>query len=201
MLGLVIFFGSKDILSSIYPSGYKVYIKYQAQSSGTALQIFIYLAKNCSVKVALYSDSANSPGTLLFQDERTGGFGWNIVELSVPITSGEYYWVGFACSVSSLRGVSSGGSNLYASSDYANDFVSNPTSLSTGTWSSISIYVAGSDGVSGVADSLGLWGSNGPVVWHSETSGLGYWYAGGIYSDYKAAEAASGNPFYAYAQQ
>ena len=42
--------------------------------------------------------------------------------------------------------------------------------------------------------SLGLWGSNGPVVWHSETSGLGYWYAGGIYSDYKAAEAASGKP-------
>jgi len=36
--------------------------------------------------------------------------------------------------------------------------------------------------------SLGLWGSNGPVVWHSETSGLGYWYAGGIYSDYKAAD-------------
>ena len=41
---------------------------------------------------------------------------------------------------------------------------------------------------------LSLWGSNGPVVWHSETSGLGYWYAGGIYSDYKAAEAASGKP-------
>ena len=42
--------------------------------------------------------------------------------------------------------------------------------------------------------SLGLWGANGPVVWHSETSGLGYWYAGGIYSDYKAAEAAAGKP-------
>lgn len=42
--------------------------------------------------------------------------------------------------------------------------------------------------------SLGLWGANGPVVLHSETSGLGYWYAGGIYSDYKAAEAASGKP-------
>jgi len=42
--------------------------------------------------------------------------------------------------------------------------------------------------------SLSLWGANGPVVLHSETSGLGYWYAGGIYSDYKAAEAASGKP-------
>ena len=41
---------------------------------------------------------------------------------------------------------------------------------------------------------LSLWGVNGPVVWHSETSGLGYWYAGGIYSDYKAAEAAGGDP-------
>ena len=42
--------------------------------------------------------------------------------------------------------------------------------------------------------SLGLWGSNGPVVWHSETSGLGYWCAGGIYSEYKAAEAAAIKP-------
>jgi len=50
--------------------------------------------------------------------------------------------------------------------------------------------------------SLGLWGVNGPVVWHSETSGLGYWYAGGVYSDFKTEDAtASGNPFYAYAQQ
>ena len=37
--------------------------------------------------------------------------------------------------------------------------------------------------------SLSLWGSNGPVVWHSETSGLGYWCSGGVYSDYKAAES------------
>jgi len=41
---------------------------------------------------------------------------------------------------------------------------------------------------------LDRWGGDGPVIWHSETSGLGYWYAGGIYSDYKAAEAASGKP-------
>lgn len=47
--------------------------------------------------------------------------------------------------------------------------------------------------------SLSLWGSRGPVVWHSETSGLGYWYSGGVYSDYYA-EASSGNPYYAYAQ-
>ena len=36
--------------------------------------------------------------------------------------------------------------------------------------------------------SLGLWGSNGPVVWHSETSGLDYWYSDGIYSDYKTVD-------------
>lgn len=41
---------------------------------------------------------------------------------------------------------------------------------------------------------LDRWHVDGPVVWHSETASLGYWYAGGIYSDYKAAEAASGKP-------
>jgi len=36
---------------------------------------------------------------------------------------------------------------------------------------------------------LDRWHVDGPVIWHSETSGLGYWYAGGIYSDYKAADS------------
>ena len=34
--------------------------------------------------------------------------------------------------------------------------------------------------------SLSLWGSNGPVVWHSETSGLDLWGKDGIYSDYQS---------------
>lgn len=37
--------------------------------------------------------------------------------------------------------------------------------------------------------SLSLWGANGPVVWHSETSGLSYWYSGGVYSDYQTASS------------
>ena len=36
--------------------------------------------------------------------------------------------------------------------------------------------------------SLSLWGANGPVVWHSETSGLDLWHVDGIWSDYITAE-------------
>ena len=39
--------------------------------------------------------------------------------------------------------------------------------------------------------SLSLWGANGPVVWHSETSVLGYWYAGGVYSDFKTEDTGT----------
>ena len=34
--------------------------------------------------------------------------------------------------------------------------------------------------------SLSLWGANGPVVWHSETSGLDLWHTDGIWSDYQS---------------
>ena len=34
---------------------------------------------------------------------------------------------------------------------------------------------------------LDRWGSDGPIVWHSETSGLDYWCADSIFSDYQAA--------------
>ena len=34
---------------------------------------------------------------------------------------------------------------------------------------------------------LDRWGSDGPVVWHSETSDLGYWGKDGIFSDYQVA--------------
>ncbi len=40
--------------------------------------------------------------------------------------------------------------------------------------------------------SLSIWGSNGPVVWHSETSGLDLWHVDGIYSDYKVGEDGGG---------
>lgn len=33
---------------------------------------------------------------------------------------------------------------------------------------------------------LDRWGNNGPVVWHSETSGLDLWGKDGVYSDYQA---------------
>ncbi len=41
---------------------------------------------------------------------------------------------------------------------------------------------------------VSLWGVNGPVVWHSETSGLGYWYAGGTKLSITYTEAAAGKP-------
>lgn len=40
--------------------------------------------------------------------------------------------------------------------------------------------------------SLSLWSRNGPVVWHSETSGLDYWGSEGAFSDYQTS--AGGKP-------
>lgn len=38
---------------------------------------------------------------------------------------------------------------------------------------------------------LDRWGSDGPVVWHGETSGLDYWGSDGICSDYQVAATTS----------
>ena len=40
---------------------------------------------------------------------------------------------------------------------------------------------------------LDRWGSNGPMVWHSENSGLDRWHVDGVWSDYQAAPAG-GDP-------
>lgn len=45
-----------------------------------------------------------------------------------------------------------------------------------------------------VDGTLSLWGANGPVVWHSETSGVNMWYYGGVYSDYKASVVSITDP-------
>ena len=38
---------------------------------------------------------------------------------------------------------------------------------------------------------LDMWGSDGPIVWHSETAGLDCWHVDGIWSDYHAAGVPS----------
>jgi len=37
-----------------------------------------------------------------------------------------------------------------------------------------------------VVGGLDRWGSDGPIVWHSETAGLDYWHTDGIWSDYQS---------------
>jgi C1A family cysteine protease len=113
---------------------YIVLDRYVASASATVSEIRLKCSASGNVKVAMYSDNAGSPDTLLAANNagQTVSSGWNTIPLSggPVITSGNSYWIA-ANSSSPCIGYTpySGGVMLFRAMSYASDF---PASAGSG---------------------------------------------------------------------
>lgn len=88
--------------------------RFQAAVSGVMSYAYVRMAVGGKIKVAVYSDSGGSPGSLLAQsnEKTTTGNAYNKVDLTstINITSGTYYWLAVACDTGQIRVSGSGSS-------------------------------------------------------------------------------------------
>lgn len=109
-------FGSTTITgSTVGETGYAYWVMAQSTSTKTITSIKVYAVASGHVKVALYSDSAGSPGTRLAKQDTsvavTGGQ-WNNIDLETPYqVSSAYYWIAVAVDTGSMLKSSSAGNN------------------------------------------------------------------------------------------
>jgi hypothetical protein len=114
-----------------------VFIRLQAQNSGTINKIRIYAGANGNVKVALYNDSGGSPSTLLAANNTgtacTSGQ-WNTVGIPDTIVAeNSYYWIAAIADTDSvLRYNSSSGSGTSLGKDVSYSGFSFPDPAGSG---------------------------------------------------------------------
>ncbi len=110
-------------------SGTTYYNKFQAVA-GTAGSIRVNLAGSSNVRVALYSDSSGSPGTVLATGSLSGISGWNTIPLNVTVsvTGAAYYWIGVQVDTASRLNVkNSTGTCKTTSEVYGSEWVNSPS--------------------------------------------------------------------------
>jgi len=126
--------GTDDAVA-IGPVGasYLLMDRFAAVAMGNVTQIRVKCTTAGSVKVALYTDSTGSPGTLI-NANNTGASviaGWNNISIpSTAVTLGTNYWIAFNSSVNCVgNSAFTGGALLYRAFGYSTDF---PASAGTG---------------------------------------------------------------------
>lgn len=104
----------------------RTYAQRFVATSGSLSDLKIKVAGNTNIKMAVYSDAAGNPGTLLaVSDEFSAVSGWNNVTLNTvcDLVTGSYYWIVFKSSVSSLVYYNAtGGAMAYKDTAYADAF-------------------------------------------------------------------------------
>lgn len=99
-------FGKTDIGGSNFDPPDKTGCRFQAPANGNITKLSIHIGPLYwgagTFKVALYNDSAGSPGSLAGSDVNTVSWvanSWNDHNLSVAIINGNWYWLTFKTSV------------------------------------------------------------------------------------------------------
>ena len=108
---------------------YFILNRWQASKTGTLSSIRLYSAGSGNVKVAIYSDNAGSPNALIGSATSSVSSGVNTIAISgsPTITSGAYYWLGFASDANTVGGFTlSGASMKYKSAYYPTFTIPDP---------------------------------------------------------------------------
>ena len=175
--------------------------RFQSSTTGTLNSLNLYCAQNTGspmTSAVVYSDNNGAPGSLLGQGTSTpvlGSFGWlQLGGLSISVTSGTYYWLGFWISSSnSLISYANNHASTTKGMAYQfGQYTSPPTSLGTpngyATWMA-SIYATyttttttttptSSPTPNTITNNL----APSPNGWSTATNGM--WYAaGGVAND------------------
>jgi hypothetical protein len=100
--------------------------RFVARGRGSLSDLMIKVSGNTNMKMAVYTDVAGDPGTLLAaSDEFSAVRGWNKVTLNTvcDLATGSYYWIIFKSSVSSVVYYNAtGGEMSYKDTTYADAF-------------------------------------------------------------------------------
>ena len=104
----------------------RTYAQRFVATSGSLSDLKIKVSGNTNMKMAVYTDVAGDPGTLLAaSDEFSAVSGWNKVTLNTvcDLATGSYYWITFKPSVSSVVYYNAtGGAMSYKDTTYADAF-------------------------------------------------------------------------------
>lgn len=105
-----------------------------AAIAGTLGEIRVKCRCNGNIQVAIYSDNAGSPGTVLaYAMAAPVVAGWNTIPLNTTVNlSAASYWLAFVVDTTNLIwALSTGATMRYESLSYGNAFPDNPTGLSS----------------------------------------------------------------------
>ena len=128
--------GADDATATATAGGnYIVLDRWAAVASGNVTQIRVKCTTTGNVKVAMYTDSAGNPGTLI-NANNTGApvvVGWNTITLPpTAVTSGQNYWLAYNSSANCVGDIASPGGILkYGALGYGSNFPASPGTLAT----------------------------------------------------------------------
>ena len=136
--------GADDVASSInFNPNYLALTKWTATASGNLNQVRVKGGAAGNVKVALYADSAGSPGALLAANDTGQAVtsGWNTINLTSPaaVTSGTAYWLALNSDAACTGYVTGSGTMAYKQATYSGFSFPNPagTGFTNGAYYSI----------------------------------------------------------------
>lgn len=144
---MTILLGNTDIQAtdSSGNAGYAIWLRLQASASGNINKIWFRVGGTVGtyLRLAIYSDNAGAPHTVLAQGAPTPVANtWISIDVDVAVTSGTYYWLA-AVQDGSFRYTTGG---TYAAKIwYDNAFTDDPSGLSPGDYK-FSIYGDGTIG-------------------------------------------------------
>jgi hypothetical protein len=116
-------------------ANYLLIDKFTAEATGSFSQIRVKCGASGNVKVAVYSDSSGSPGSLLssVNTGTTVTVGWNQVNISpTQVVAGTAYWLAFISDSPCVSYNSTGGTGRYKAASYSGfTFSGTPSGLSS----------------------------------------------------------------------
>ena len=119
--------GANDAAASgNHGANYLLLTRWMATASGNLNQVRVKCGAPGNVKVAIYADSAGSPGALLGANNSGQAVvsGWNTINLSAPasVTSSTAYWLAFISDSSCVNYVAGSGTLAYKPAAYSSSF-------------------------------------------------------------------------------
>lgn len=139
---------SSTLASEVSAANYVQFVRFQAGANGIAKKLYFYVGSiGGKAKLALYSDSSSSPGTVLAQSAMSAvsANGWAALDISdVTITSGTYYWLAFHINCYLKYAASGSLARKYKAQTFSESYIftDSPSGLTSDNYD-ISIYCAG----------------------------------------------------------
>jgi hypothetical protein len=122
-------------------ANYFTFCKFTATDSGNMNVFRVKMQVSGVIKVALYTDNAGSPGTIIKTGEGTNSVvaGWNdIVFPTVVIVSGTSYWLAYNTQVSGIvSAATTGGTRKHIAGSFDIAFMDNPVTTSSDSYTNL----------------------------------------------------------------